>query len=116
MEISKSKFREKYCYNISELYTHAFGIINEDGKKPETIQLKFSYEQGQYVKTYPLHSSQKIIKETALDVVIELHLYTTYDFIKALLLFGEDIIVLKPAKLRTIIKQHLQKALKLYKR
>lgn len=116
IDIHKSKYRETYPYNLKELYVHSFGIIKEEKNDPEKVRLQFSYEQGQYVKTYPLHASQKLISESEDEVVIELSVYLTYDFTKALLSFGEELIVLKPAKLRTAIKQHLQNAFKLYER
>jgi proteasome accessory factor B len=114
IDISKTRYKDKYSYNIGELYTHAFGIINEEGKKPETVQLKFTYEQGQYVKTYPLHTSQKIVSETADNVIVEVCLYISYDFIKELLSYAEELEVIKPAQLRTRMKNHLKNSLKLY--
>lgn len=114
IDISKSKYREKYSYNISELFLHSFGIISDDGKKPETVQLKFTYEQGQYVKTYPLHSSQRIVKEAGDEVIVEVCLFITYDFIKELLSYADELEVVKPAQLRTKMKSYLKNSLKHY--
>jgi hypothetical protein len=54
----------------------------------KTYVLSFNSEQAQYVKNYPLHSSQKIIKETKDEIVFELYLYITGDFIRELLSYG----------------------------
>lgn len=115
IDISKSKFRTTYSYNLKELFAHAFGIINDEKESPQIIRLKFNYEQGQYVKNYPLHTSQKIISANDEEVVVELYLYITYDFIKELLSFNSEVVVISPAKLRNELKKQLLNTLKLYK-
>jgi hypothetical protein len=42
---------------------HCFGIISPQDKSPEEIILSFNPAYGNYVKTLPMHSSQKIILE-----------------------------------------------------
>ncbi len=114
IDISKIKFREIYTYNLKELFTHSFGIISLDNEKPQTIRLQFNYEQGQYVKTYPLHTSQKIIEENNKVVIVELVVFITYDLIRELLSYGAELVVLSPAKLRNEIKKQLGNTLKRY--
>jgi len=116
IDISKTKFRESYSYDLKELFTNAFGIIKPDDEKPQVVQLMFNYEQGQYVKTYPLHTSQKTILENNNEVIIELYIYITYDFIQELLSFATEMEVLRPAKLRKELKKHLANTLKLYEK
>ncbi len=114
IDISKTKFRESYSYDLKDMFTNTFGIIKPEDEKPAVVQLSFNYEQGQYVKTYPLHTSQKIISENDSEIVFEVYVYITYDFIKELLSFGKELVVLKPAKLRNEIKKQLANTLKLY--
>jgi proteasome accessory factor B len=61
--ISKTSFRNKYDFDIKGLFLHSFGITNLENEKPQKILLSFTYEQGQYVKTFPLHHSQKAIAQ-----------------------------------------------------
>ena len=114
IDISKTKYREKYHYDFKAIFAKAFGIINDEAGKAQTVRLQFNYEQGQYVKTYPLHASQIIIEEDKNAVIIELFLYITYDFSKALLSFGQELEVLGPTKLRKQIEKELALALKRY--
>lgn len=114
VEISKVQYKNRYGYKLPDLYKHSFGILSNDGKDPENILLKFTSEQGQYVKTYPLHSSQKIISETKKEVIVEVCLHITYDFIKELLSYADELVVLKPAHLRTQMKKYLKSTLKQY--
>lgn len=114
IDISKTKFRENYNYDLRELFTHSFGIISLDNENPQLVRLRFNYEEGQYVKTYPLHTSQKLVKDDAYEVIIELVVFITYDFIKELLSFGSEMTVDRPAKLRRELKTHLINTLKKY--
>ena len=98
LEITKTKFKEKYSYDFNKMFSSLFGILSSDDK-PETIQLAFTYQQGQYVKNYPLHHSQKIISETQKQVIIELSFAITYDFVQEILHFGEEVKVLQPQRL-----------------
>lgn len=115
IDVSKSKFRETYSCNVKEMFSNAFGIINEENEEPQLVRLKFTYQEGQYVKTYPLHTSQQIIADTDKEVIIELYVYLSYDFIKELLSFGAEMVVISPEKLRNQIKDSLMNVLELYK-
>ena len=114
IDIKKTKYREKYAYNFKVMFTQTFGILGDDAGKAHKVRLQFSYEQGQYVKTYPLHASQVIVEEKNNSVIIELFIYITCDFTKALLSFGPQLEVLSPIKLRKQIAKEFATALKKY--
>ena len=113
LTISRKPFQDKYDFNIKELFLHSFGVINLENEKPQRIRLSFSYEQGQYVKNFPLHHSQKIIEEDE-EVIIELFLSITYDFVMELLSYGEEVTVLSPKSLITRMKKIYTSALSKY--
>ncbi|MEI7474791.1 MAG: WYL domain-containing protein [bacterium] len=114
IDIQKTSFREKYAYNLKELFQDAFGIVFQENQDPEMVQLKFSYEQGQYIKTYPLHHSQQIVKESKDELVVELRIHITFDFVKEMLSFGPELVVLQPESLRTTISNQLRKTIEVY--
>ena len=114
IDIQKTSFREKYDYNLKGRFQDAFGIVFLENQDPETVQLKFSYEQGQYVKTYPLHHSQKIVNESKDEMFVELRIHITFDFVKEMLSFGPELEVLKPESLRTTLTNQLRKTLEVY--
>ncbi len=60
LSISKKKFIYPQDFNVEEYYEHTFGIIGME-EQPEKIILSFSEFQGRYIKTLPLHHSQKIL-------------------------------------------------------
>jgi proteasome accessory factor B len=78
--------------------------------------LSFSYMQGQYTKTFPLHKSQKIKSENKDEdeVIVELFISITEDFVMELLSLGPDLEVKSPVKLRELMKKNLINTLKYY--
>jgi proteasome accessory factor B len=109
--ISRESFIDKSSYNIPTLFEHSFGIMLGN---TEFVRLQFSYEQGQYVKNYPLHHSQKIVSDDEY-VDINLQLSITYDFIMELLSYGKEVKIISPASLVNELKQIYKSALEQYK-
>jgi len=116
LEITNTKFREKYPIDLKNAFTHSFGIMNLENKEdPQLVRLSFTYKEGQYVKAYPLHHSQKVISEGE-PTIIELKIFISYDFIQELLSFGEEVKILEPVSLVEEVKEKLTKTLLQYKR
>ena len=80
-----SKTFKKQETNIDDLFKNSFGIISTLGQKSETIVLSFDYEQGKFVKSLPIHHSQKVLIDDDSEYRIELTLAPTYDFYQELL-------------------------------
>lgn len=116
--VSKKKFEKNNQTDIANMFNNCFGIINPQDQLPEKVILRFTYEQGCFIKTYPLHNSQKIISENENSnvTIVELNLKITHDFIMELMSFGEELTVIKPIKLSKKIKSGLEKTLKMYEK
>lgn len=114
LDIHKANYKVKYDYNLSTYFKHSFGINTEGLSTPDQIQLWFDYEQGQYIKSYPLHESQVILQDDADGVVIQLTVYVTWDFIQELISYGPNMKVLQPIQLKNRIKGILEETLKQY--
>ena len=114
IEISKSPFRVKYNFPLEEHFKNMFGISSDGLDKPEKVTLQFDYEQGQYIKHFPLHGSQHVVSEEGDKVVVELFVYLSWDFIKELLSWGPEMTVLAPNSLRERVKILLGQTLKQY--
>jgi hypothetical protein len=52
---------------------------------------EFSNKQGNYIKTFPLHESQRIVEETNDTVLLEIYIHTTNDIIMELLKYGRNV-------------------------
>lgn len=115
LEISKRKFEPLTAYDPEEDYKHSFGIINATGEKPERIELSFTPKEGNYIKSLPLHPSQKLLVENDEETRFEYELIPSYDFRMELLSYGDQVKVVKPESLKKKIAQQLEAALQNYK-
>jgi len=115
LEITNSRFELPENFNIEEFFRYSFGIINEDHIEPQKIVLSFSFEEGKYIKSLPLHHSQKELINDDKEYRIELELYPTYDFVMELLSIGQQVKVLEPESLKKEMIAKLEATLNRYK-
>jgi len=99
--------------DAASLFDNIIYLSYLEGKVEEVI-LSFQPIQGKYVKSLPLHRSQKIIKDDKKSLVISLDLIPNFELRQKILMMGETVKVLKPAKLAAEIKRSLANALKQY--
>lgn len=109
LELEK-KFNYSDHYDIEGLYQHCFGIISPNAEKPQNIVLSFNHFQGKFIKTLPLHHSQKILSDNENELIIGLKLFVTHDLIMELLSFGNNVKVIEPQSLIKQIKSELLNA------
>ena len=83
-----------------ELFRDCFGIWDDPRMPVEDIRLRFSALDGRFIKTLPLHSSQKV-EETNEYVEVSLRLKVTNDFVMALLSRSASLEVLSPQSLKS---------------
>jgi predicted DNA-binding transcriptional regulator YafY len=104
-------------FKLSEYFKYCFGIIRPDGKddKPEKVVLRFNAFKGRYIKSLPLHHSQRIVRDDEHDTIVELHVYLTHDFKMEVLSHGHEAKVLEPAHFGKEIEEELLKNLTQYK-
>lgn len=114
LEVSKSKFREKYKYNLKEHFKNSFGVMNLNGQQPERIVLECTVEQGEYIRSFPIHKSQKEVACAGAHICFEFSLYPTYDFIHEILSYGKEVKVLEPQSLAGEVKKILTESLSQY--
>lgn len=114
LEITTKNFIPPFNYHPEKAFEHCIGIINDETKKPEKILLQFTPKQTKYIKSLPLHHSQKVISENPTGAIIEVFLKPTYDFLMELLSLGSEVKVLEPRSLKDEIKKMLADALKQY--
>ncbi|SNC77621.1 Predicted DNA-binding transcriptional regulator YafY, contains an HTH and WYL domains [Hymenobacter gelipurpurascens] len=90
--------------------------VPANGSVMEQIVLRFRAGRGQYVRTKPLHPSQRLEAETTKTIEISLRVVPTQELETLLLSFGDDIEVLAPVSLRTRLFERLHSAIGQYKK
>lgn len=115
LEFSKKRFTYPANLDPAEKFKNSFGIISSvDGSVPERIVLSFEPYQGKYVKTQPLHPSQKILVENEYEFRVELRVYIAFDLVKELLSYGDALKVMEPQSLVDEVKEAHEAALGRY--
>lgn len=114
LEITTIKFQQAQKIDPSEYFENSFGIIGPGDQKAERIKLVFTQNQGNYVRTMPLHKSQNITFDQNGEMHVELSLIPTYDFLMEILFHGEFVKVLEPQSLKEAIQAKLKRMTEIY--
>ena len=98
-----------------DTYTHnAFGVAIYDEVPPCTIRIRVRAALAAYLRTLPLHHSQREIETTNRYADFEYFVAPTQEFYLKLMSYGWQIEVLSPEKVRTSIHWKLLQAAVIY--
>ena len=115
IEPSKSSFITNTEIDFEEFFENIVGVSNPEKGKPEKIILKIERNQWNYIKTKPLHGSQKKKDETKEYVIIEIDLIPNFELESLILSFGESVEIVSPEQLRCKIKDRSKALYNKYK-
>jgi predicted DNA-binding transcriptional regulator YafY len=114
LEISKINFPEDTDFDMEKIQKHCFGIIIPSDEEPQNVVLSFDPFQGKYIKSLPLHETQKILIDNDKELRISLNIYPMHDFKMELLSYGESVKVIEPKSFAEEMKETHRAALKKY--
>jgi predicted DNA-binding transcriptional regulator YafY len=104
-------FKRDMDIDANDLFKDSYGIWNQPDIPIEDIELSYSALDGRFLKSVPLHHSQKIIADNETEFRITLRLRITNDFVMALLARSSSLTVIKPLHLRERIRKVYEEAL-----
>ena len=102
-------------FNTEAFFKDCYGVMNTDDKA-QRIVIRANAPYMNYVRTLPLHHSQKEINNTPEYSDFEFYLRPTFDFRQELLSQGEQIEILEPESFRHETAALHERILKRYKR
>lgn len=114
LDVKRKRFAISDKLDLKNYANHCFGIINPTGEKIETIVFSFDTEQANYVKNFPIHTSQKELQTKDDEVFFEIKVYITFDLVAELLLYGHRITIHSPKKLIKELRNTYNACLKKY--
>ena len=94
--LTDKNFKYPKNFNPEEFFDDCFGIIADQKIGVETVKLKVSAGQANYLRSLTLHQTQKEIERTDEYSIFTVRLRPTFDFRQEILSQGCDIEVLKP--------------------
>ncbi len=112
---SKRFYKKSKGFDSKKYFKYSFGITSTLNQEPEEIQLLFSSGQAPYIKSQPIHFSQKILKENDKGLLISLKVYASYELISQILSYGSSVVVKKPKSLSNTLQSEIKKIAKIYK-
>lgn len=115
METTTEKFKLPKDFDAAGYFSTVFGIVVGSDVKPERIVIRANEGHKHYLKSLPLHHSQRLIEDCGEYADFELYLAPTYDFIMKLLHAGAMVEVISPASLRETMKDWISDMYNLYK-
>ena len=113
VSLSDIKFKFKKEQSAETLFYDYYGIIQYPVEK-ERVVIKVTCEHGMYIKTLPLHHSQKLIHQDEDYMTFELYLKPCYDFVKELLSCGSELEVISPESLREEVNKYTKEMCEIY--
>ena len=114
LEATEEKFKMPKKFNPKAFFKHFFGIIAHEHATVETVRLKVTADQSNYLRSLPLHTSQKEVEKKDDYSIFELRLSPEFDFQQEILSQTPDIEVLSPEWLREEISEKLNAICKKY--
>ena len=98
--LSDEAFKYPKKFDPENYFKHCFGIIHIDDCPLETVKLKVSHDQANYLRSLPLHPSQKELVRTGEYSIFSVEVRPTFDFQQELLWNGDAVEVMEPLWLR----------------
>lgn len=112
LEVLSESFKPK-MKRPKEMFDNIIGLVYE-AEKVEEVILSYDPFQGKYIKTQPLHSSQKILVDDDNELRISIRVIPNYELEEQILKQGERVNVLEPEWLREVVKRRIREALENY--
>ncbi|MFJ1262196.1 WYL domain-containing protein [Capnocytophaga canis] len=113
LQRTTEKFKFPTDFNLELFFSSSFGVFTD--KQIERVVLKTNEEKTKYLKSLPLHRSQKEMKTEDNYTFFEYFLRPTYDFRQEILSHGAEIEVISPNWFREEIKKIVAEMYSSYK-
>jgi hypothetical protein len=112
--VSNAENTPKVDIKPATYWDNYYGIYTHKDNKPEVVKLKVSPRYTKYLRSLPLHHSQKEVETNEDFSIFSYLLCIERDFISEILSNGTDIEVLEPQSLREEVSATIRKMLGKY--
>lgn len=114
LKVSDRTFDYPKGFSAAEYFQNYFGIIAGIEQKVENIKIRTYAELPGYLRSLPIHHSQRELESKDGHTDFSLRLVPTFDFIQELLLHRDQLEVLEPQTLRDEISILIARMARLY--
>lgn len=114
MLLVDERFEMDADFDAKEYFRYAFGTRVEKDNPPQRVLLKVLACQRDYLRTLPLHASQREIETQEEYSIFELHVALTVELTMQILYYGARVEVLEPLELREEIEEEVEGMRRIY--
>ena len=115
IEDTDKTFKMKKDFDVDSYFEGCCGVITSD-ERPQRIVVKAYGGFADYLRTLPLHESQREIKSDDESTIFEYRIKPTYDFYQAVLAQDDQMEVLEPEEVRDEMRNFARNMLNYYSR
>lgn len=114
LEPTTNHFRIPRRFSPAKYFHNSYGIYSGEDFTPQTVRMKADIRMRDFLRTLPLHSSQKEVKKEETFSVFSYKVCITPDLIYQILSFGSQVEVISPLSLREQIASTIGKMYSMY--
>lgn len=109
------KMEHTISFDPSAYFKHSFGITTVDNADVEEVVLRFSKSEAPYIRSLPIHPTQKIKADNRGGLTISIQIIPSYEFYEYILGKTPDVEVLSPKHVAEKVQAALTSGLTSYK-
>ncbi len=114
LQQTRMDFQIPENFSPNEYFSDRFGIVHDERYTPVKIRLKVWDRQRHYIRTLPLHHSQREVETTEEWSIFEYFMSPSWNLEQELLQYNDQVEVLEPQSLRDMMIEHAWNMLHLY--
>lgn len=114
LEVGEERYEAHTAFNSDHFFRHSLGITTDSTQQPQKIILACHPVLGKYLKSQPIHASQKVLVDNEQICEVELYVLETYELLEKIQSFGNQVEVKSPLSLREKVKEQLKETLAKY--
>ncbi len=107
-------YREQKNFDPHAYFQHIVGVTRNLAEQPTLVIFWANHFHAPYIKTKPIHHSQKVVEELKTGTHFSIEVIPNYELERELMGFGEGLKVLSPHHLARRIKKRIQLMQELY--
>jgi predicted DNA-binding transcriptional regulator YafY len=107
-------FEQNKDFDATAYFNDIIGVTRNIGDQPIEVTFFANHVHAPYIRTKPIHSSQKILEEKQGGIVFSIMIIANFELERELMGFGEGLKVLSPNNLVRRIKKKVQLMQDLY--
>ena len=101
-------------FNADRFFSEVIGVTTSSEQRGQNVVFSIKGIHAEYVKTKPFHHTQEILEEKDGETYFRIRVQLNFELERVILGFGDYITVHKPNRLKTRIKNTLERAVKNY--